>query len=133
MSLRPRGKPPRGTYRNDHFHGRYICGRCSGEVESWTDHNQFHDELDGELEYLRNVVEALLRNSGPGTGEWRAEQVDADDGLAELADRARAEGIAAEAAGETARASFLRGGLGQVRDVLRIRPPARMEAHHEST
>ena len=46
MSLRTREHPPRGTYTRDHFHGRYICSRCSAEVHDWQVHTAWHDELD---------------------------------------------------------------------------------------
>lgn len=123
MSLRPKEYPRKG-YMNDHFHGRYICKRCSGEVHDWGKHDAWHEDQAAELDELRAMIRAFI-TGGPGEpGEppsrWTAEQVPDDDPMVELRDRANAEGNA------VTEASFLRGGLRQVRDVLRIRPPARM-------
>lgn len=43
--MRPRVRQPAGFTR-DHFHGRYICNRCSAEVHDWQVHANFHAELD---------------------------------------------------------------------------------------
>lgn len=118
MSLRPKGRPPRREFDRDHFHGRAICKRCSAEVHDWSVHREDHRQRDAEIAQLKAMISAFITGDDD-PGEWTAEQVPTDPTL-ELRYRANAEGNA------VTEASFLRGGLRQVRDVFRLRPPARM-------
>ena len=100
--MRPRERRP-GGYDRDHFHGRYICKRCSAEVHDWHVHDAFHDDLEALIEGM--VAGDLPAGIGPG----------------DLAARANAEGRAVV---EFARPRmFGREAWRQVAACLRLRPP----------
>jgi hypothetical protein len=74
--MQPKVRQPAG-YARDHFHGRFICRRCSAEVHDWSVHDAWHDDLDALIE---DRVAAGLGEAEAGIGP--------DD----LAARANAEG-----------------------------------------